>query len=222
VLLTNADLDHLLGLFSLREGSILDIYASEAVRMIAASSLGMATVLDTFCGGRWHEPSTSGFAPLRYGSESTPHLRYRAIQLAGEAPPFARKGESNTRGTHSVAYQFLDTRTQRRLLVAPDVAAVNPELLEALATSEAILFDGTFWSSEELLKVKANAQEAGAMGHVTIKDCSLALLAKMPAPKKVYIHINNTNPILAAQSPERAAVEAAGLTVGWDGLEFEL
>jgi pyrroloquinoline quinone biosynthesis protein B len=60
------------------------------------------------------------------------------------------------------------------------------------------------------------------MGHVTIKDCSLELLAGMRAQKRIYIHINNTNPILMKVSAQRKAVEAAGLTIGWDGLEFEI
>ena len=60
------------------------------------------------------------------------------------------------------------------------------------------------------------------MGHVTIRDHSLALLGKLPARHKIYIHINNTNPVLSPGSPERAAVEAAGIVVGYDGLEFEL
>jgi pyrroloquinoline quinone biosynthesis protein B len=106
--------------------------------------------------------------------------------------------------------------------VAPDVSAITGELQDALEHSEAILFDGTFWSNDELAKVRPGARPALEMGHLTIKDHSLDLLARLPARRKIYIHINNTNPILALGSPERAAIEAAGLTAGWDGLEFEL
>ena len=219
VLLTNSDLDHVLGLFSLREGGQANIYAPSAVRA-TASALGLETVLNTFCGSRWHEPPTGNFAPLCPAPDNPSNLLYRTIALPGRPPPFAQGTAPS--GIHSVAYQFLDERTGGRLLVAPDVAAVNEGLLEALANSDAILFDGTFWSSDELAAIKPNAPRASDMGHVTIKDCSLALLAKMAAPKRIYIHINNTNPILAPNSPERAAVEAAGLTVGSDGLEFEL
>lgn len=142
------------------------------------------------------------------------------IVLPGKAPPFA-SGMANG-GIHSVAYQFLDRQTGGRLLVAPDVSAVNEELREALESSDAILFDGTFWSSDELRQVKAKARTADQMGHLTIKDFSLDLLKKLPARRKIYIHINNTNPVLAKHSRERAAVERAGITIGHDGLEFEL
>lgn len=216
VLLTNADLDHVLGLLALREGRQVDVYASCSVRETISAYLNLPAILDAFCGAAWHQPPTDAFAPLTSG----PGLLCRAIDLPGAAPPFAKTMAGNER--HSMAYQFADSRTGGRLLVAPDVAGVNAGLLEALSSSDVILFDGTFWSSEELSKVKPNAPKATEMGHVTIKDTSLELLRGMKASQKVLIHINNTNPVLSPDSPERAAVEAAGIVVGSDGLKFEL
>jgi pyrroloquinoline quinone biosynthesis protein B len=116
----------------------------------------------------------------------------------------------------------MDRNTGGQLLVAPDVGGWNDALLAAMAESDAVLFDGTFWSGDELQRVKATARTAAEMGHVTIRDDSLAVLGKLSAARKVYIHINNTNPVLSPGSPERAAVEAAGIVVGYDGLEFEI
>jgi pyrroloquinoline quinone biosynthesis protein B len=152
--------------------------------------------------------------------DGVPRLLYRAIELDRRAPPYA-KGKS-LNGIHSVAYEFVDAQTAGRLVVAPDVGAVNEPLREALSNSTAVLFDGTFWSADELARLKKSATIASEMGHVTIKDCSLELLRKIGARRKIYIHINNTNPILAPDSPERALVEAAGIMVGFDGFEFEL
>ncbi len=220
VLLSNADLDHVLGLFSLREGERLNIWATSAVRDTLARRLGLDGILDSFCGATWHKPATAKFSPLGDSEGGKGRLLYRAIVLPGAPPPFA-KGSSRD-GTHSVAYQFMDSRTSERLLVAPDVSAVNAGLREAVRESGAVLFDGTFWSRDELRRVKSTAPPADEMGHVTIKDDSLELLGKIGARQKIYIHINNTNPVLARQSPERAAVESAGIVVGYDGLEFEL
>jgi pyrroloquinoline quinone biosynthesis protein B len=222
VFLTNADLDHVLGLFSLREGGPLNIYAPHAVRTTVEDSIGLQTVLDSFCGSQWHELAMKDFAPLSGDSTRTPALLYRAIELTGGPPPFAKSTKILNKGINSVAYQFLNARTKRKLLVAPDVASLGPELTDALQNSDLILFDGTFWSADELAKVRPDARRASEMGHVTIQDCSLDLLAKLPVPQKVYIHINNTNPLLAPKSSERAAVEAAGIHVGSDGMEFEL
>ena len=244
VLLTNADLDHALGLFCLREGGRLNLWASWAVRNTLDDCLGLTAMLEAFCGTAWHEPPVAEFAPLAPAGSKSADLLCRAIDLGGAPPPFAKSGppglpakagvpagsgarppfaKSGPRGgRQSVAYQFMDRQTGGQLLVAPDVGGLNEALLEALSSSDAVLFDGTFWSGDELQGVKANAPEAGEMGHVTIQDCSLGLLGQLAARRKIYIHINNTNPVLAPDSPERAAVESAGLVVGCDGLEFEL
>ena len=215
-MLTNADLDHLLGLFLLREGERLEVYSTKETWAIATIALGMAEVLRAFCEVTWREPSIT-FSPLP--GEATP-LLFRSIPLPGNAPPYAKGHAAG--GGHSVAYQFLDQSTGGRLLVAPDVAAPNRELLEAMADSDAILFDGTFWSAEELGQVKPGARTAQQMGHVTIRDGSLDLLRKTAARHKIYTHINNTNPILSPGKAQRAAVEAAGIQVGCDGLQFDV
>jgi pyrroloquinoline quinone biosynthesis protein B len=220
VLITNADLDHVLGLFSLREGDRLSVCATAAVRATLTKSLGIETVLNSFCGLTWREPPIKNFEPLDLDSSVVTGVRFRAIELPGGPPRFGPGEPLNS--VHSVAYIFESSRTNRRLLVAPDVGGVNPALRMALESADAVLFDGTFWSKDELRSIRPGAPEANQMGHVTIKDCSLDLLAGMRAQKKIYIHINNTNPILMPDSPERVALEAAGLTVGWDGLEFEI
>jgi pyrroloquinoline quinone biosynthesis protein B len=220
VLLTNADLDHVLGLLSLREGGRLQIHASKAVRETLDGCLGLTSILDAFCGVSWHEPPQADFAPLSGTKGGQGSLVYRSIELPGGPPVFARGKRRD--GVHSLAYHFMDRNTGGRLLVAPDVACCNDALAAAMLESDAVLFDGTFWSGDELLRVKAMARSADEMGHVTIKDHSLDLLGRLPARHKIYIHINNTNPVLSPNSPERAAVVASGIVVGYDGLEFEI
>jgi pyrroloquinoline quinone biosynthesis protein B len=119
------------------------------------------------------------FAPLDPEGGGRTNLFYRAIALGGTPPPCAKTAPPG--GAQSVAYQFMDRHTGGRLLVAPDVGGLNDGLLEGLASSDAVLFDGTFWSGDELQGVKSNAPEAVEMGHVTIKDCSLGLLGQLAA-----------------------------------------
>ncbi len=222
MLLTNADLDHTLGLLSLREGGRLKKFMRhwKAIRETVDLCPGVTAIMDAFGGVAWEEPGDT-LTALRGVDGAESSVRFRAIGLPGKAPKFAKGIDPG--GRHSVAYQLVDTRTGGKLLMAPDVAGLNEELQKAMLESDAVLFDGTFWSGDELAQVKDRAASAAEMGHVTIKDCSLSLLGrKLPAARKVYIHINNTNPMLAPGSPERAAVEAAGLVVGFDGLEFEI
>jgi pyrroloquinoline quinone biosynthesis protein B len=220
VLLTNADLDHVAGLLALREGGRLRVHATTAVRATLDGCLGMTRILDAFCGVDWMEPAFADFAPLPGSGGGESPLACRAIKLPGGPPVFAT--DSNAGGVHCVAYCFLDRETGGRLLVAPDVGGWNEELRGALAESDAVLFDGTFWSDDELQRVKAGARTAEQMGHVTIREQSLSVLGSLSARHRIYIHINNTNPVLSPGSLERAAVEAAGLAVGCDGLEFAL
>jgi pyrroloquinoline quinone biosynthesis protein B len=104
------------------------------------------------------------------------------------------------------------------------VAGVTAAVRDAVAGAACVFFDGTFWSNDELIALGLGRQRAEDMAHLPVggPGGSLARLADHRAGRRVYIHINNTNPILRDDSPERAAVEAAGWTVAHDGLEIEL
>lgn len=218
VLLTNGDLDHVLGLILLREGPVLGVYATTAVRESLCAS-GIESILSAFCGVAWREPSDD-FVDLEDANGAPGGLAARAIFLPGTPPPFVKK--SDYAAGHSVAYQIESRKSGARLLVAPDVSAVTPELAEALGESDIVLFDGTFWSSDELRQVREGARRAEEMGHLPISGGSLDALRGLPARHKAYFHVNNTNPILAPGSHEREEIEQAGIIVGYDGLEFDL
>jgi len=220
VLLTNADLDHVLGLFLLREAAQMRIYSPQSVLEVLAGDLRLTEILRPFCQLECHEPSYDGYAPLPSSDASTGGLRVRAIPLSAQPPPFSSIKVPS--GPQSVAYEITDERTQGRLVVAPDVAELRPELLRAMEAADAVLFDGTFWSELEFQAVTGKRRTASDMGHLPIETGSLEILQKLKAQHKIYFHINNTNPILAPGTKERAAVEKAGLVVGQDGLEFEL
>jgi pyrroloquinoline quinone biosynthesis protein B len=219
VLLTNADLDHTLGLFLLREGPKPRVHAPGAVRNSLSQALGMDGVLTAFSGIEWVE-ETSG--PLLVGTRPS-GLTYQALPLSGKAPRFAR-GEAAAPGPHVVGYRISDQLTGGRLLFLPDVSAVNDELLRSMSDCEALLFDGTFWSENEMESRGTGSLTASAMGHLPIsgKNGSLGILEKLKVQPRVYVHINNTNPILIADSPEAGAVAAAGCLIACDGMEITI
>jgi pyrroloquinoline quinone biosynthesis protein B len=196
VLLTNADIDHALGLLHLRQQETpLVVYAADQTR---AALAWIDSVLARFCGIEWRKTG-AGFQSLR-GS-----LAFRAIELPG-----------------SVAFQFRDDTSGATALFAPSVGQLSEELRNAVHTSDVILFDGTFWSDGELSLVRPCARTAREMNHFPISDGSLDLLRQSPARRKIYTHINNTNPILMPGTRERAQVEQAGIEVASDGLEIVL
>jgi pyrroloquinoline quinone biosynthesis protein B len=118
--------------------------------------------------------------------------------------------------------QFRDQSSSASALIAPAVGNLSDELHAAVKTSDIILFDGTFWKDDELLAFRPGAGSAREMNHLPIADGSLDCLRHSPARRKMYTHINNTNPILMPGSRERAKVERAGIEIACDGLEVAL
>jgi pyrroloquinoline quinone biosynthesis protein B len=168
----------------------------------------------------WHEPPVDQWASLPAVDGKPSGLAYRAISMKSPPPIFTSKNAPTEEQT--MAFLFKDERTGGTMLVAPDVFEITRNLEEALQNVDAVLFDGTFWSEDELKVVKSSARKASAMGHLPIKNGSLDILSRSPARHRVYLHINNTNPILWPGSSERKVVESAGIMIGYDGMEFEL
>ena len=219
VFLTNADLDHTAGLLFLREGNSLTVHASKAVRECLTISLAFTSILEAFCGITWLEPSLD-WQPLSLCNAKPSGLAYRAIPLPSPPPTFS--SPLNSMEEQTLAFHFKDERTGQTVLMAPDVFEVTDPLRDALHTADAVLFDGTFWSDDELSQVKCTTKKASDMGHLPINSGSLDLLSQLPARHRIYLHINNTNPIFRVGSEERLAVENAGIAVGRDGMELEL
>ena len=196
VFLTNADIDHALGLLLLRQDETpLVVYATNETRTALA---WIDRVLEGFRGIEWRKISAD--FQLLSGS-----LGFRAIQLP-----------------RSVAYQFRDDSSGATTLFAPIVGELTEQLRNAVDASAVILFDGTFWTDGELATVRPGARTSREMNHLPISDGSLDFLRQSPARRKIYTHINNTNPILRPGSRERAEVEQARIEIARDGLEIIL
>ena len=196
VFLTNADIDHALGVLLLRQQEKpLVVYATDETRTALA---WLDRALARFCGIEWRNVS-----PEFQSLDS--RLAFRAIELPG-----------------SVAFQFRDDTSGRTALLAPSVGSLTEQLRNAVYTSDLVMFDGTFWSDGELGRVRPGARSAREMNHLPINDGSFDVLRQSPARRKFYIHINNTNPILMPGSRERVQVEQAGIEVARDGLEIVL
>ena len=196
VFLTNADIDHALGVLLLRQQEKpLVVYATDETRTALA---WLDRALARFCGIEWRT-----VIPKFQSFDST--LAFRAIELP-----------------ESIAFQFRDDTSGRTALFAPNVGSLTEQLRDAVHTSDLVMFDGTFWSNEELGRVRPGARRAREMNHLPINDGSFDVLRQSPARRKFYIHINNTNPILMPGSRERVQVEQAGIEVARDGLEIVL
>ncbi len=218
VLLTNADLDHALGLILLREGEKLFVHATASVRKSLTEGISLAPALDFFCGLAWICPPGE-LSPLLCRDGSPSGLLYEALPLPGKPPRFM-KGKSSPSPGDGIGYRLVDEKTGGGLLFLPDVAGLPESVVQNLSHCNLLLFDGTFWSEHEMQEGGGGDFSAKDMGHIPVSgaDGSLRILAQLQVPNKIYVHINNTNPMLMEDSPERATVTAAGCAVGWDGM----
>ena len=214
VLLTDAELDHTLGLLLLREGRGVDVHATEAVRDTLANGTAVLRTLEAYCPVRWHLVVPGADAHLGDG------LSYRAFDVP--TTKRARFGSGSEKG-RVVGYRLTDERSGRTAVYLPGVQALMP-VRDQLDDCACLLVDGTCWRDDELVQLGLAGKTAREMGHLPIDGPggSLEQLAPLPIDRKIYIHINNTNPILLDDSPERRIVEEHGMEVAMDGLEVRL
>jgi pyrroloquinoline quinone biosynthesis protein B len=118
----------------------------------------------------------------------------------------------------------MDSATRSRLVVLPGFSVLDAALRDRIANCDLLLLDGTFWSEDELQRRTGGTRTAAEMGHLPVGGAggSLGMINSLKARRTIYVHVNNTNPMLIEDSPEQAAVRAAGAAVGYDGLEIEL
>jgi pyrroloquinoline quinone biosynthesis protein B len=215
IALTNGDLDHVLGLLSLRESQPLVVLSTERVRAGLVERNAMLRTLARSAG----QVSWQTLAPgkelvledVGVGVTAVPQPGKLPVHLVGLVEP---SPEDN------VALRIRDLVTSRTVAIATAVGSLDA--LDPLTRDVAALFfDGTFWSDDELVSLGLGQARARDMAHVPVggPTGSLAALAGVGIERRVYTHINNTNPMLREDSPERAAVERAGWEIAHDGLE---
>ena len=215
VLLTDAELDHTLGLLLLREAGDLAVHATAAVHETLRTGTSLLQILGAYARIELRQVATGVEVPLADG------LSYRAFAVpTNKRARF--KIEAGEGGV--VGYRITDGNTGRALVYVPGAQQLTASVRAHLEDCACLLFDGTCWQDDELIRLGIAAKTSRDMGHLPIggADGSLERLAPLPIERKIYTHINNTNPILLEDSSERRIVEAHGMEVAADGLELEI
>jgi pyrroloquinoline quinone biosynthesis protein B len=218
VLLTDAEIDHSLGIVLLREARHLSLYATAAVRDVLDHDSHFLPVARAFAEMPVTELPIDRPIELRDRDGRPTGLAVEAIVVPAGPPRFAMGAEDG----HTVGLLLRDQATGAVCAFVPGCGDLTPALLARLAQADILLFDGTFWHDEEPIALGISERTARQMDHLPIGGAggSLEQLAALPCRHRIYTHINNTNPILLEGSPERAAVVRAGGTVGYDGLHL--
>ena len=212
VLLTDAELDHTLGLLLLREAGRLEVHATAAVHETLCTGTSLLQTLGAYAHIEWQPVATGREVALADG------LSYRAFPV-----PTTKRARFGT-GEGVVGYRITNGHTGRALVYLPNAQQVTASVRAHLEGCTCVLFDGTCWQDDELIQLGIADRTSREMGHLPIAGAggSLGQLARLPIERRIYIHVNNTNPILLEDSPERRMVEDHGLEVAADGLELEM
>jgi pyrroloquinoline quinone biosynthesis protein B len=217
IVLTSADLDQVLGLLLLREFQPMRVYATALVRETLEANSFMRMLHRVPNQLTWMEITPGQAFPLGEGITCTP------IPFHASLPFYARDRKGGA-GQASIGLVIESTGEQERhrLAYTPALPEISPTLLAAYNACDVILVDGTFWSDAELSQTHDGTPLARSIGHIPMSgaDGTICLLKEVKRPKKVFIHINNTNPVLDPHSPERKAAEDAGWQIAADGWQW--
>jgi pyrroloquinoline quinone biosynthesis protein B len=224
VVLANADVDHVLGLLLLRELQPLRIHATASVCSILREDNSMFAMLRRVPNQVvWSEFQTGTEFSLCNAHDQDSGMRCRAFSLSTHYPAYVRPERRSqlTPGEASLGF-MVESPTGSRFAYMPAVPHLEDALIQQLNSCDVLLFDGTFWSDDELFRVQGGSgQTATQMGHIPVENI-LAKLAGVRHPRKIFLHINNTNPILDEASPQYRQVRDAGWEIAEDGWQFDL
>ena len=224
VVVTGGDVDAIAGLLHLRERHPFDIYApSQVLKIIAANPI--FDVLSPDCVRRVELPldarkelsGASGTSGLAVEAFAVPGKVPLYLEAAGQDPGLSEEGDA-------VGLKVIETATGKSFFFIPGCAAMTDVLRARLAGSDLVFFDGTLWRDDEMIRLGVGSKTGRRMGHMSMSgdDGTIAAFRDLGIGRRIFIHINNSNPALLDDSPERHLADAAGWEIAYDGMEVTL
>lgn len=221
LVLTDSQIDHTTGLLMLRESpKPWPLWCTDNVFADLTTANPILQVLQRYCGVSRQRIPIAEKGNDWFSVEGSDDLRWQALALPGRPPPYSQR---EARPGDVIGLVVEDVSTNRRLCYAPGVANIDSWLFEVMSSADCVLVDGTFWTDDELIRLGVSHKRAADMGHLTQSGGMIGWLDRLPAAtRRVLIHINNTNPILVEDSPEREILTSHRIEVAYDGMEIVL
>ncbi|MGD9670637.1 MAG: pyrroloquinoline quinone biosynthesis protein PqqB [Hyphomicrobiaceae bacterium] len=223
--LTNGDVDHISGLINLREMEPLAVYGSNRVLSVLAQN-SIFNVLNSEMVVRRELPLEE---PTKlFGADAPLGLTVEAFAVPGKVALYledASKGEDfGTEEGDTIGLKITDPETGKAFFYVPGCANVDATLARRLKGAALVFFDGTLFDDNEMIDAGLSAKTGQRMGHISMSgpEGSIAAFEKLGVARKVYVHINNSNPVLDENSDARRHAEAAGWNIGYDGMEIRI
>ncbi|MFK3740379.1 pyrroloquinoline quinone biosynthesis protein PqqB [Massilia sp. TN1-12] len=219
VMLMDAQIDHVTGLLMLREGKTLPLYCTAPVWNELEHGLPLASVLSHYCGVHWHALPVDGSAATQV--PGIDGIRFTPLALRSKAPPYSKHRERPEPGDN-IGLLIEDIASGRSVFYAPGLGVIEPHVEAAMQAADCVLVDGTLWTADEMIALGLSKKMAADMGHLPLsgEGGMIEVLDRIGDRRKILIHINNTNPILDEDSPQRAQLARHGIEVAFDGMEI--
>jgi pyrroloquinoline quinone biosynthesis protein B len=221
VLLVDSQIDHTTGLLMLREGCPLTVYATDMVQQDLSSGFPIFSMLKSWNGGiDYRQLPVDGSSFQVDGAEQ---LRFTPVPLTGKAPPYSPHRNDPHIGDNIGLY-IEDLSDGSSLFYSPGLGGMDKRVFEVMQNSDCLMVDGTFWQEDEMIVAGVGTKLAAEMGHLPQSGDGgmMDMLRTLKRQRKILIHINNTNPILVDDSPQRAMLTKAGIEVAYDGMDIVL
>ncbi|SAL60892.1 pyrroloquinoline quinone biosynthesis protein PqqB [Caballeronia arvi] len=223
VVTMDAQIDHVTGLMMLRErGTPLPLYTTDAVWQDLSTGFPITSILSHYCGVEHRRIALDGAA---FSVPELPRVNIDALPLSSKAPPYSPHRDAPETGDN-IGLIFTNTATAKRAFYAPGLGALEPHVLDAMRDADLLLVDGTVWTDDEMIRLGLTKKTGKDMGHLAQSGAGgmIEVLDSIDRKglRKVLIHINNTNPVLIEDGPERRVLSEHGIEVAHDGMTFEL
>ena len=221
VVLTGGDVDAIAGLLHLRERHRFNVYSPSRVLAILAAN-PIFDVLAPDCVQRIELPldkriELAGSPGLAVVAFAVPGKLPLYLETDGQDPGLSEEGDT-------IGLEVIETATGKSLFFIPGCAAMTERLRHRLAGSALVFFDGTLWRDDEMIRLGVGSKTGRRMGHMSMDgdDGSIAVFRDLDIGRRIFIHINNSNPALLEDSPERRIANEAGWEIAYDGMEVTL
>jgi pyrroloquinoline quinone biosynthesis protein B len=222
VLLTSAEIDHIAGLLSMRESQAFTLWATDRVHEILAENPIFGALSPTYVERRSFDLATAWAIA---GADGPLGLTIEPFPVPGKVPLFLESRHTgNLAGSAGDTIGLRIAAGDRAFFYIPGCAELTPALRDRLSGADLVFFDGTLWSDDELVRLGVSQKTGQRMGHMSIdgEGGTIAAFRDLDVRRKIFIHVNTTNPILDEDSTAHTAIRAAGWEVAEDGMEIRL
>ncbi|WP_411957316.1 pyrroloquinoline quinone biosynthesis protein PqqB [Paracoccus homiensis] len=211
VLVTNGDIDHVAGLLTLRESQPFDLFATAAIHDALAQNPMLTALRDDLVPRRT--------VALDQTIDLLPGLTATLFAVPGKVPLYQEGAvvETGLVGETTVGVELRSK--DRRALYIPGCADMPDWLANRISGADALLFDGTLWEDDEMIRMGLGQKTGRRMGHMSARD-SIRSLADLTIGQRIFVHLNNSNPLTDPDSPQTAEARAAGWRIAHDGMEI--